>query len=444
MYNQRRGQKIPSFFVAGIFLLLIFGFCFVEADTAEAGLADHIVINEIQIDSVGGTGGTEDDWIELFNPTSQEVSLEGWSIQRASASGSSLARQALSGTISAGSYYLIVRNGSSTAQILKEKADLLVADSFSLSGNNIIFLVNNNENISSPSDLDIIDFVGYGTALFFEGTAAALNIPEEKSISRYPDGEDNNQNSNDFVIQDTPGPQGSSGSGGNDNPISGSVVLTINHDPINNQNITSNSAEIIFQANDSGQAFVTYGLTSAYGSSTLAEDFLFESDKVIGLTGLHCNTTYHYAIHAQNTDASETDQTSDATFTTLPCGIVLNNLVMTKTAAKANNNYSNGWEWQFDITVWNIDEASFKMKFNSWSGPVNLDAGGNMQFSIDNGTTWQDIMDNNSYGATGAKIGNIDNNNSLAGRQLNIVVRMKVPAGTRTGTYNSNWGILTE
>jgi hypothetical protein len=41
-----------------------------------------ILINEIQIDSIEGKGGTDDDWVELYNPNDESVSLKGWSIQK--------------------------------------------------------------------------------------------------------------------------------------------------------------------------------------------------------------------------------------------------------------------------------------------------------------------------------------------------------------------------
>ena len=41
-----------------------------------------ILITEVQIDSIVGTGGTNDDWVELYNPNGSDVSLKGWSVQK--------------------------------------------------------------------------------------------------------------------------------------------------------------------------------------------------------------------------------------------------------------------------------------------------------------------------------------------------------------------------
>ena len=115
---------------------------------------------------------------------------------------------------------------------------------------------------------------------------------------------------------------------------------------------------------------------------------------------------------------------------------------MTRASAKANNVYGDGWEWEFNLTVWNLSETSLKMKFDQWTGNGTVNAGSNMQFSVNNKATWTDIVQNNSYG-TAANIGGIDLGTE-AGRQVKVIVRMKVPIGTKTGAYNSNFGILTE
>jgi len=442
---QTRSKQTPRKIFAGVLLFLGIGFFMVRADCAKAALADHVVINEVFIDSISGTGGTDDDWVELFNPTSQAVDLSGWSIQKTSASGGTLYNQALSGSVPANGYFLIVRNGSSTAQALKDSADLLASDSFSLANNNSIYLVGNSSSIQNATDTDIIDFVGYGTALNFEGSAAAPAIPETKSISRVPDGEDTNQNSADFAVLSVPTPKNSSGSDNshNNNGVGGTVSLTITTADVPVSNPGAVSADISFQVNSPGRSFVNYGLGNLYGSSTAPLAVLANATATVTLAGLKCDTTYHYSVYAENAGATENDKTADATFKTLPCGLAVNVLNMTRTKAKADDNFLDGWEWEFNITVWDMNEKNLKMKFDRWGGAGVLDAAANMRFSADNGSTWIDIAGNNEYPAAGADISNIDAS-ADAGRQVKIIVRMKVPQGTKAGYYNSNYGILTQ
>lgn len=435
----RRENKMLVVFCAGVFLL-VFGFCLSGSKIANAEVANHVIINEVSVDSFVGTGGTDDDWVELYNPTNLVININGWSIQKTSSSGGSLYKQTLSGSVPANSYFLIVRNGAMTNPDLIDRADTLASDSFALANNNIVYLVNDNSNITDSNDLNIVDFVGFGSASFYEGSAPAPSIAEAKSVSRLPDGEDTDQNFIDFAINNSPTPKNSLE---NNDDFSGKVVLTITPDLNVVQNITTSGAEIVFQVNDDGSAKVNYGLDNTYGQSTLSEVVLGNTEKRIILTGLTCGAVYHYSIFVVNSDVTENDASPDAIFTTLPCGITVGSLSMVKASAKANNNYSDGWEWEFNITIWNMNETSLKMKFNQWTGSASLNAGGNMKYSVDEGNSWIDISTNGIYPSLGANIANIDNSAST-GRQVKIIVKMKVPAGTKAGNYNSSYGILTE
>lgn len=440
-----RAGRMPSDLVVGVFLFLLISLAIsLSGGQAKASLADHAVINEVSIDSLSGSGGTEDDWVELYNPTAQAIDLSGWSIQKTSGTGGSLVKASLSGAIPAEGYFLIVRDNIDTDQALKDLADILVSDSFSLAQDNIIYLVNNNIAISGAADPDIVDLVGFGEASYYEGAAPAPEIPEAKSISRVPAGEDTDENSLDFLVLNTPTPTNAAASSDDDNGLGGTVVLTITPDAEPAQNINSTDAQIVFQVNAAGTALVRYGLDITYGDSTAAEAVAANTTKAISLTGLACATTYHYAIYAENAAGTENDITGDAVFTTLPCGITLDSLVMTKSSAKANDQYASGWQWEFNITVWNLNETSLKMKFNQWSGAGSLDAGANMQYSADDGMSWRDITANDAYPDLGVSLSGIDNDGAAAGRQVKILVRMKVPVGTVAGYYNSSYGILTE
>ncbi len=441
--------KMPNGFTVGVFLFFLIGLGLGLADQAKAALADHVVINEVSIEGAVSAGGAYDDWVELYNPTAAPIDLSSWSIQKTNSSGASLYKKSFSGVgvnnsiIPAGGYLLIVRDHASTTQSLKDLADVLAAGStFSLTNDNIIYLVNNNDNIASSTDLDIIDFVGFGAALFYEGSSAAANPLAGGSIVRTSSGEDSDNNNVDFMQSSNPTPKNGAAIGGDDD-IGGTVLLTITPDAAPVQNINSTNAQIVFQVNSAGNALVRYGLNTAYASSTASSTVSANFTKVIDLTGLACATVYHYVIYAENIDATENDQTSDGSFTTLPCGITLDSLTMTESSARANNQYADGWQWEFNITVWNQAETTLKMKFNQWIGGTALDAAANMQYSVDNGTIWHDITANAAYPAAGADIAGIDNG-AAAGRQVKIIVRMKVPVGTTAGYYSSSYGILTE
>ncbi len=78
--------------------------------------------NPIRLSQAYGGGGNSGsyythDFIEIFNSSNSAVSLEGWSVQYASATGSSWQVTPLTGSIPANSYYLIQEaqgNGGTT------------------------------------------------------------------------------------------------------------------------------------------------------------------------------------------------------------------------------------------------------------------------------------------------------------------------------------------
>jgi hypothetical protein len=174
----------------------------------------NILINEIQIDSINGAGGTDDDWVELYNPNSVDVSLSGWSIQRYSKKDPCSVVKAPDSrknftsnekkifTIPANGFYLIV--GTKANAELQAKADMLIG--WSLTDNNTIYLVKNEDNIMGENDPDISDKVGFGATSCFPETAPAVNPPDGVSIERKIIGSDTDNNSNDFIISYEPTP----------------------------------------------------------------------------------------------------------------------------------------------------------------------------------------------------------------------------------------------
>ena len=177
----------------------------------------EVVINEIQIDSIVGVGGTSDDWVELYNPTTQDISLAGLSIQKHSATSSCSIDVGFykkkfpeTAVISAQGFFLII--DAQANDNLKMIADMEIG--WSLTEGNNIYLVGNEETIEGGNDVDIIDKVGFGENACFPEGDPAPNPPEGKSIQRKQLGLDSNDNSKDFVINENPNPTNSKGEAG--------------------------------------------------------------------------------------------------------------------------------------------------------------------------------------------------------------------------------------
>jgi uncharacterized repeat protein (TIGR01451 family) len=84
-----------------------------EDDYATATITSYrsIIINEVAW--AGTAASSEDQWIELYNPTSSSIDITGWTLKSTSPLPSAL-NITLSGTISSGGYFLLERGANST------------------------------------------------------------------------------------------------------------------------------------------------------------------------------------------------------------------------------------------------------------------------------------------------------------------------------------------
>ena len=158
--------------------------------------AEHVVINELKI---GGTSALGDEFIELYNPCAQDVTVTNWTLSHFSQKGTSETSitKLTFATIAGHGYALI----SSAACGCKTSADQTYANAaFSADGGGL--------GLRDASGT-LVDAVGFGTGAanaFVEDQPAAA--PDAgKSIARHPNGTDSNHNQNDFAIATTPSPR---------------------------------------------------------------------------------------------------------------------------------------------------------------------------------------------------------------------------------------------
>ncbi|MEX1010316.1 MAG: Ig-like domain-containing protein, partial [Chthoniobacterales bacterium] len=178
-----------------------------------------VVESPVLISQIYGAGGNTGavynaDYVELHNRSGSVVSLAGWSLQYASASGTSWsAKVDLAGTIAPGGYFLIRLSGGPTGAALPAP-DFTGAISMSatqgkiaLRNTTVLFTGSSPEGQSG-----LQDFVGFGAANAYEGSAAAPSPSATTAIFRAAGGAtDSGDNGADFSTG-PPAPRNSSGS----------------------------------------------------------------------------------------------------------------------------------------------------------------------------------------------------------------------------------------
>jgi predicted extracellular nuclease len=191
----------------------------------------------VVISQVYGANGNafDSDYVELHNSGSTAVSLSGWSIQYASATGtgnfSGNGAVALTGTLQPGQFYLVKLATAAAGAGLPVTADVTGTLNLSSSAGKVILArttsglaCNGGSTPCTATQLaQIEDLVGYGTANFFEGAAAASAPGTTQALFRAAAGcTDTNNNSLDFAVG-SPAPRNTAstlvicggGSGGN-------------------------------------------------------------------------------------------------------------------------------------------------------------------------------------------------------------------------------------
>lgn len=190
---------------------------------------------QVVISQVYGGGGNSgatftNDFIELFNRGTVAQDLTGWSVQYASAAGTSWFVTRLPNfTLQPGKYFLIQQAAGSNNIAALPTPDLnaltcgctyntattpaVITTGIAMSGaNGKVILVNSTvaETTANPTGSQIIDKMGFGNADGYEGTAAVAALTNSTAAIRLNGGcKDDNQNSTDFSTG-TPTPRNSS------------------------------------------------------------------------------------------------------------------------------------------------------------------------------------------------------------------------------------------
>lgn len=199
----------------------------VVGGAARAEIAEHVVISEIQI---GNEEGANNEFVELYNPTIDDVDLSGWRL-RVGAGGNLIS--SMSGILKARGFFLVANPAYTTIAVAPDMT--YSATSSAITANSFITLQKKTEGAYEE-----VDKVGMGSAGEFEGTAVAAPAPgssiERKSSdagveSLGGNGWDTDDNAADFVMRQTPEPQNSQSPTEPDVSPTGSPTPTLEPSP---------------------------------------------------------------------------------------------------------------------------------------------------------------------------------------------------------------------
>lgn len=182
--------------------------CFFLFAAGNASAANSIVlISEIQ----AAGGASNDEFIELYNPTAGDIDLSGWSVQYRGGGAASYTKKNFStGHIVPAHGFFLIAHSDYTGAVAANMSH----STFALSGTGgTVFLVNNQILLMADADdgETVVDGVAYGSGANLRPEAAPALAPGiGKSIARrITNGlmQDTDDNSADFVEKDMPDPQ---------------------------------------------------------------------------------------------------------------------------------------------------------------------------------------------------------------------------------------------
>jgi len=169
-----------------------------------------------------------------------------------------------------------------------------------------------------------------------------------------------------------------------------------------------------------------------------------EGGQAIGTPG----TAGAYTVSASDGDVITCTFTNTATSTgtTTDAALHVDSIDAQKTTAVANDSYADGWRYMFHITTPNQEE-NLSMRFSDWftsNSSSTIAVANNMRVSSAQASSTAAITLTaaNAY-STPPMVMMTDLDPAMPGRQVQVLVEVKIPVGTSNETYTTNYGVQT-
>lgn len=257
----------------------------------------EIVISQVYGGSDVGSGSTFNrDFVELYNRGTTAVDLTGWSIQWATATGTSWSSTTLDGAVIEAEGFLLIQIGDAAAfgAELPVAPDVvgLTSPRIGINGKLVLvrggpgFVVTGADPTPDVSWQFIQDFIGFGTADHWEGTTAAGACDDDSALWRIANGlagglaGAGGENSSDFFVA-LPAPRNSLTIRNRNTVATATITPTVDGD--GSATVDAGAATAAFRAGESGGGFGDFVCNKPTG--TAENDILiavFDSDNANG------------------------------------------------------------------------------------------------------------------------------------------------------------------
>ncbi|MBL8512887.1 MAG: ExeM/NucH family extracellular endonuclease, partial [Betaproteobacteria bacterium] len=221
------------------------------------------------------------DFIELFNRGNVAVNISGWTLQYASAAGTTWQVTNLSGTIPAGGYYLIQQAAGTGTQGNLPTPDATGTIAMGASAGKVALVSTSAALTGSgcPFGANVVDFVGFGTtANCFEGAGPTPAPSNTLGVIRNGAGcTETDANSTDFVLAAV-NPRNSATTHSPCMVVGGSPTLSINDVSLSEGNSgTTTFTFTVSLSAPAGVGGVTFNIATANGTATAGSDYVAKS-----------------------------------------------------------------------------------------------------------------------------------------------------------------------
>lgn len=195
---------MSRFAILVLFVLLVAGGALVVPGAH--GASPDVVVSQVY--AGGGNAGAPftNDFVELFNRGSTSIDVTGWTIQYASAAGTSWSATALSGAVAPGRHYLVQLDSAAAVGAPLPTPDATGTTNLAVSGGKVAVvrdatpLTCGGSAGSCSAVTSVADLVGYGGAVDYEGSGPAAGLDNTTAATRASDGcVDTDDNSSDFA-----------------------------------------------------------------------------------------------------------------------------------------------------------------------------------------------------------------------------------------------------